>query len=77
MYCECCGTKYCRDSSHASLLERGYFINFAWERVNPLLCIDTSLSSLSEKLNSPEDKVKRAIIFLATNKLIDSNMSPI
>jgi hypothetical protein len=76
MYCNKCASEYCIDHNTRQLIERGYFISFAWKKVRNMLSMEYTLKDLSIKLDSPEDRIKRAIIFLAANKLlpVDNNI---
>jgi hypothetical protein len=70
MYCSKCGIEYCLDEN-GSLLERGTQIDFAWSQVRDLLREKHSIQKMIAMLNTTEDKLKRAIIYLAANNLID------
>lgn len=76
MYCRHCGLEYALTKNN-DLLERGTFIDFAWSIVLPELHKGHSFVELSRKLDCTQDKLKRAIIFLAANGLIDPEMVPI
>lgn len=69
MYYESCATEYALDTN-GFLCERSYFIQFAWNKVRPLLSSCSTLKELTLKLNFSQDKVTRSIIFLAANHLI-------
>ena len=77
MFCDRCATEYCLDHKTKELIERGYFINLAWEKIKDLLAQRLSMKELSKILKITEDKIKRCIIFLATNKLIDTHFIPL
>ena len=74
LYCNECGTEYYIDKSKRQLIERGYFINLAWNKVKDLLNEQYSLRQLARTLDTTVDKVLRSIIFLAANSLIDKGL---
>lgn len=76
MYCESCATEYALDTN-GFLCERSYFIQFAWNKVRPLLSSCSTLKEITLKLNSSQDKVTRSIIFLAANHLITQDDLPV
>lgn len=71
MYCPCCSTEYAIDKKSKELKERGYFINLAWDKVKNSLDSNLSLDKLATLFSTTEDKIKRCIIFLSTNSLIN------
>lgn len=77
MFCNECGTEYGIDKNDQALVERGYFLSLAWRQVKNQLGTEYSFTELSRKLNITEDKLRRAIIFLAANQLIEYNKVPI
>lgn len=76
MYCGSCATEYALDTNGV-LNERSFFIQFAWNKVKPLLSSCSTLKELTLKLDSTQDKVTRSIIFLAANHLITQDDLPI
>lgn len=76
MYCESCATEYALDTN-GLLNERSFFIQFAWNKVRPLLSSCSTLKELTLKLDSTQDKVTSSIIFLAANHLIAQDDLPI
>jgi hypothetical protein len=76
MYCESCTTEYALDTN-GLLCERSFFIQFAWNKVRPLLSNCSTLKEITLKLDSTQDKVTRSIIFLAANHLIDQEDLPV
>jgi hypothetical protein len=76
MYCESCATEYALDTN-GLLCERSYFIQFAWNKVKPLLSSCGTLKELIHKLNTSQDKMTRSIIFLAANHLITQEDLPV
>ncbi|MCB8818144.1 TniQ family protein [Desulfosporosinus shakirovi] len=77
MYCTECGLEFCLRVNEHNLTERGYFIDFAFKIVRPLLAEEPTLKQLACKLASSEDKIRRAIIFLAANKIIENRNLPV
>lgn len=77
MFCNDCGTEYGISRNDNKLVERGYFIDLAWYQVKDRLSTENRFTELSRILNLTEDKLRRAIIFLAANQLIDHNNVPI
>lgn len=75
MYCSDCGTEYSIDTN-GNIVERGNLINFAWKQVRNVLIRKCSIKELKNQLKTTEDKLKRAIIFLAANHLIALNFIP-
>lgn len=71
MYCPCCGTEYAIDNATKVLKERGYFISLAWDKIKNSLDSGLSLDKLAPLFSTTEDKIKRCIIFLSTNSLIN------
>lgn len=76
MYCESCATEYALNTN-GFLCERSYFIQFAWNKVRPLLSSCSTLKEIILKLDSSQDKVTRSIIFLAANHLISQDDLPV
>jgi hypothetical protein len=76
MYCKSCATEYALDTN-GLLCERSFFIQFAWNKVRPLLSSCCTLKELTLKLNSSQDKVTRSIIFLAANHIIAQDDLPV
>ncbi len=72
MYCSKCGIEYCIDNDTNELIERGYFIKSAWNSVKHSLENNMSIKEMARLFKTTDDKVKRCIIFLATNKLIET-----
>lgn len=77
MYCTKCGIEYCIDSNTNDFIERGYFINVGWNKVRYGLNSNMSIKEMSRLYRISEDKVKRCIIFLASNKLIANENLPL
>lgn len=71
MYCPCCGAEYAIDNTTKELKERGYFISLAWDKIKNSLGTGLSLDKLATLFSTTEDKVKRCIIFLSANSLIN------
>lgn len=71
MYCPCCGVEYAIDNTTKELKERGYFISLAWDKIKNSLDSGLSLDKLATLFSTTEDKVKRCIIFLSANSLIN------
>ncbi|MTI80833.1 MAG: TniQ family protein [Firmicutes bacterium] len=71
LYCQDCSTQYAIDYYTNILVERGYFIELAWDKVKQLLNGEHTLAKISSILGETKDRVKRSIIFLATNNLVD------
>jgi len=72
MYCTKCGIQYCNDNYSLEMIERGYFINLAWNNIRKSLYKQYSLKILAAEFNTTVDKTRRSIIFLVANKLVDS-----
>jgi hypothetical protein len=77
MFCNDCGTEYGLTKYNNKLVERGYFIDLAWEKVKNNLKKGEKFTVLAKKINTTNDKLRRAIIFLAANNLIELNQVPI
>ncbi len=71
MYCPCCGIEYAIDNTTKELKERGYFISLAWDKIKNSLDSGLSLDKLATLFSTTEDKIKRCIIFLSANSLIN------
>lgn len=72
MYCPCCGTEYAIDKKSKEIKERGYFISVAWNKIKNSLGSGLSLDKLTALFSTTEDKVRRCIIFLSANSLINN-----
>lgn len=70
MFCPKCSINYCLTHDHKELVERGYFISLGWYKIRPLILQGKSIYAISVYLDISEDKIKRAIIFMASNGLI-------
>jgi len=71
MYCSECSIEYCVRNKDKQLKERGYFIYLAWNSVRKRIGNMVSIKKLAVDLACTEDIIKRCIIFLVTNKLIE------
>ena len=61
LYCKDCGLKYAIDVATGSLVERGYFIELAWNKVRPLLLQAKTLSEMAECRTALWHRVKQQI----------------
>jgi DNA-binding transcriptional MerR regulator len=77
MYCIGCGLEYSISENNNSLIERGDFISFAWNTVKNSLSANYKFTELAKTIGVPQDKLRRAIILLATNNLITSDIIPL
>lgn len=77
MYCSDCGTEYCISKNDNSITERGNSINFAWNTVRNELSADCSFTELSRRIGVSEDKLRRALIFLLSNHLVNRQLVPL
>ncbi len=74
MYCEKCGIEYAIDKKAGKLVERGYFINIAWNLVRPRLMSGKNRSEIALELGISQHKVLRSTVFLYANALIDKSL---
>lgn len=77
MYCTKCGLEYCVDSDTNEIIERGYFIKLGWNKILPVLKDNMSIKEIAKIFKTTEDKVKRCIIFMASNGLIRNKDLPL
>lgn len=76
MFCSKCGIEYCIDDKK-NLVERGYFISFAWGKIKEAMNQPVIIKEISKSLKVPVDKIRRSIIFLLANKLIKNDNLPL
>ncbi len=76
MFCNSCGIEYAINKNDNTLFERDYFIDLAWFQIREELNKGYSYSRLIEKTHTSGIKLRRAIIFLAANSLIDYKEIP-
>lgn len=70
MFCPKCSVNYCLTHEDKILVERGYFISVGWYQIRPLILQGKSIAEISMLLNVSEDRIKRSIIFMASNNII-------
>lgn len=77
MFCNDCGIEYGINAENNKFVERRDYISLAWNQVKNYLTKDYIFTDLSRKLNITQDRLRRSIIFLAANDLVDHSHIPI
>lgn len=75
MICADCGTEYCLTGDGKAIHERGYFISLAHNKILPRLQRTMSIKQMAKELEATDDVIKRSIIYLAANGLIEGELS--